>query len=34
MAQYRLNNKIIDIMSKQISDPNMKVAAGAFNVFL
>lgn len=32
--QYRSSSRIIDVLSKQINDPNSKVAANALKVFI
>lgn len=32
-SQHRINNKIIDVLSKQIGDPNVKVATNALRIF-
>jgi hypothetical protein len=34
MSQYKMNSKVMDILSKQISDPNLKVAMNALNIFI
>lgn len=32
-AQYKLSSKVVDVLSKQISDPNLKVALNALAIF-
>ena len=32
LAQHRLSGKIMDVLSKQISDPNFKVATNALKI--
>jgi len=34
VLQHRSNSKIIDIISKQINDPNTKVATNALKIFI
>lgn len=33
IVQHRSSSKIIDVLSKQINDPNVKVALNALKVF-
>jgi len=33
LAQYKLSSRVADVMSKQISDPNLKVALNALGIF-
>jgi hypothetical protein len=33
MSQHKLSSKVIDLLSKQISDPNLKVASNALTIF-
>lgn len=32
-SQHRLNTKFVDVLSKQIGDPNVKVATNALKIF-
>ena len=32
LAQHRLSGKIMDVLSKQVSDPNFKVATNALKI--
>ena len=34
ILQHRSNSKIMDILSKQINDPNTKVATNALKIFI
>lgn len=34
IIQHRSSSKIIDVLSKQINDPNVKVASNALKIFL
>lgn len=33
MSQHKLSSKVVDLLSKQISDPNLKVATNALTIF-
>lgn len=34
ILQHRSSSKIMDVLSKQINDPNVKVATNALKIFL
>jgi hypothetical protein len=34
ILQHRSNSKVIDVLSKQINDPNTKVAVNALKIFI